>query len=681
IYNRELFEARTIARLGEHLERLLQAVLAMPDAPLYALPMLSEAERHHVLHALNATAQDYPHEACLHELIEARVTQHPDAMALVCEGSALSYRELDAQANQLAHYLRAHGVGPDCLVGLCVERSLAMVVGILGILKAGGAYVPLDPSYPSDRLAYMLEDSAPAVLLTQAGLQERLPAMVVPALRLDADADILAAYPTTRLAKADLGLRADDLAYVIYTSGSTGKPKGVQVTHRNIVNYAWGIVHRFGFDREMAYASVSTIAADLGNTVVFGALVTGGRLHLLSQQCSTDALAFQQYMVRCGIDVLKITPSHFLALSDGGNVDAAFPRQHLIFGGEASRQHWIDELNARATGCKIHNHYGPTETTVGVLTCTSGQHWGGGLTFPLGRPLPNIQAYVLDEHLKPVPMGAPGELYIGGAGVSRGYLHRPELTNERFIAHPFENNPDARLYRAGDMVRYLPDGHLAFLGRADRQLKIRGFRIEPGEIEAALMEGSSLKDAVIVPFEASGGDLQLVAYVVPDGAAQDEAMTVESIRRHAMSVLPSHMVPSAFVVMTALPLTANGKLDQAALPQPEAVTSIDAYVAPSDDIERSICEIWRDVLGVDRVGVRDNFFSLGGHSLLAMRILSALRQQFSLDEHALSLPVLFGHQDVESLARFIKADQQKIHLRKNIDALEMSAPDMQEGYV
>jgi amino acid adenylation domain-containing protein len=680
-YNSELFDAATIARLGEHLVTLLQSVTTMAEAPLHALPMLSDAERHHLLHTLNATARDYPRDVCLHELIEAQVARNPEAIALVYEEDALTYRELDAQANRLAHYLRTHGVGPDRRVGLCVERSLAMVIGILGILKAGGAYVPLDPSYPADRLAYMLEDSAPVVVVSQSNVQDRMPAGL-PVLRLDVDADVLSSYPDTSLSKQDLGLGADHLAYVIYTSGSTGKSKGVQITHQNVVNYVYGVADRFGFTHDMSYASVSTIAADLGNTVVFGSLAMGGCLHLLSQHCATDASAFNHYLHRHGIDVLKITPSHFLALRESGDPYAAFPRRHLILGGEASRQSWIDELTALHPACKIHNHYGPTETTIGVLTYTEGQQTDKNMTLPLGRPLQNIRVYILDEGLQLVPAGAPGELYIGGLGVSRGYLNRPALTEERFIPNPFDQAPEARLYRTGDLVRYLPGGNIAFLGRVDRQLKIRGFRIEPGEIETALIGDPDVKEAVVLPYEGPNSDVQLVAYVVPvDYAPQDDTMTRERLRRHAMSVLPGHMVPSAFVLMAALPLTANGKIDQAALPPPSTAVSMDEYVEPRDDVERSICDIWCDILGADRIGVRDNFFSLGGHSLLAMRILSALRQQFSLDDRTLPLPVLFEHQDVESLARFIQTTHQHTNLRKKIEALEMHAHDLQDGYV
>jgi amino acid adenylation domain-containing protein/FkbM family methyltransferase len=455
---------------------------------------------------------------CLHQLIERQAARTPDQVALVFEQQRLTYRELNARADRVARRLQELQVGPDVLVGLLVERSWEMVVGLLGILKAGAAYVPIDAAYPPGRVAFMLTDAKVAAVLTQRSLLANVSIDAARVVCLDA----FDWTSSDGAAPNDARVQPEHLAYVIYTSGSTGRPKGVCVEHRNIVNYVLGVAERLRLEPGMHHATVSTIAADLGNTVIFPALATGGCLHVIAQERVESQALLAEYFSRERIDVLKIVPSHLAALQAGKNPERVLPRQRLILGGEASRRDWIEQLRAMAPSCEIYNHYGPTETTVGVLT----YHVGSELpetksgTLPLGRPLPNSRAYVLDGAGQPVPFGEQGELYIGGAGVARGYLNRPDLTAERFVPDPFSPHPGGRLYRSGDLVRALPDEQIEFCGRMDDQVKLHGYRIELGEIEAALREQAGVRDAVVLARENDAGSKHLVAYLVPKQARQ-----------------------------------------------------------------------------------------------------------------------------------------------------------------
>ncbi|HET6364286.1 MAG TPA: amino acid adenylation domain-containing protein [Nitrospirota bacterium] len=486
------------------------------DKCVAEIPILTESERHQLLVAWNATETDHSRGKCIHELFEEQVERTPDAIALSYEGEGLTYSELNRRANQLAHYLRKLGVGPEVLVGICMERSLEMVVGLLGILKAGGAYVPMDTDFPAERLAYLVEDARVPVVLTQQKLAAILTGIGTKVVCLDA--------PGHRRSETEMpdtnperGATAGNLVYVIYTSGSTGRPKGVAVEHRQLVNYVSGICERMAFGPGWNFAMVSTIAADLGITVVFPSWYTGGCLHVISRERASDPAALADYFERHRIDCLKIVPSHLAALLTGPHPHKLIPRHRLILGGEASRCDWVESLHRLAPDCTIFNHYGPTETTVGVLTYKVGAMPPGSAsaTLPLGRPLPNTQVYILDGQQEPVPVGAPGELYISGDGVARGYWNRPELTAERFVAHRFRAEQGARMYRTGDRARYLPDGNIEFLGRIDQQVKIRGFRVELGEIEADLRDCPRVREAAVVAREDSSGNRQLVAYVVP----------------------------------------------------------------------------------------------------------------------------------------------------------------------
>ena len=459
-----------------------------------------------------------PVNLCLHDLIAAQVGRTPDQPAVVFERQRLTYRELENRAQRLAAHLRGLGVGPEARVGLFVERSLEMIVGMLAILKAGAAYVPVDPAYPQERIAFMLADAGITALLTQTSLQGSLPVVAAPLVRLDSF-DWTTANDGM---PAHAGVEPGNLAYVIYTSGSTGRPKGVCIEHRSIVSYVLSVAERLRFAPGMNHATVSTIAADLGNTVVFPALATGGCLHVISQERAENPAMLAEYFDREGIDVLKIVPSHLAALQTGHHPERVMPRGRLILGGEPSRVEWIDRLRALSPGCEIHNHYGPTETTVGVLTYQVGSEVPStpSGTLPLGRPLPNARVHVLDERRQPVPAGEQGELYIGGTGVARGYLNRPDLTAEKFLPDPFSPEEGGRLYRTGDRASYLPDGTIEFCGRLDDQVKIHGYRIELGEIETTLREQSGVRDAVVRACDDASGGKQLVAYVVPKWAKQ-----------------------------------------------------------------------------------------------------------------------------------------------------------------
>jgi amino acid adenylation domain-containing protein len=553
---------------------------------------------------------------CLHRLIEAQGRLAPDSPAVVFENVKLTYAELDRRANRLAAHLASLGVGPDATVGLFVERSAEMIVGILAILKAGGAYVPIDPAYPAERVAYMLSDSGAVAVLTHASLAGRLPAKGPQAVQVDT----FDWHGTEKTEPFAADVQPHHLAYVIYTSGSTGQPKGVCIEHRNIVNYVHGVIERLRLEPGMSYATVSTIAADLGNTVIFPALATGGCLHVISQPRAENGGLLAEYFRRENIDVLKIVPSHFAAL----NPEGVMPRKRLILGGEASRLDWVERLRAAAPGCEIFNHYGPTETTVGVLTFHAGaQPIEGATTLPLGKPLPGIEVKLVDD-----------EICIGGAGVARGYLNRPALTAEKFAGG---------FYRTGDRGRLLPDGSIEFRGRVDHQVKLHGYRVELGEIEAALRSHGAVRDAVVLLRED-----HLVAYVAPAHADQ------QALREHLKTRLPPYMVPSVFVRLEKLPLTANGKIDRqglAGIALEKNETPVGAASAPRTETEQALAAIWAELLQVPEVGIHDDVFDLGAHSLMAMKALTQIRERFNV---SLSLRNLFEHPSVAALAEAVE---------------------------
>jgi amino acid adenylation domain-containing protein len=644
-FNADLFDATTVERMLRQLSTLLVAMPKALEKKVREIGILPDDERARLLTAWNPAAAAAPEDACLHDLFEAQVDRTPDALALVAGGSRLTYAELDRRANQLAHHLRTLGVGAESVVGLCLGRGAEIIVGLLGILKAGGAYVPLEPGYPAARIAQILGEAGAKIVVTQAALAASMPAFVQ-AILVDAEAARLAAELSERL---ETETSSSNLAYVLFTSGSTGKPKGVAVEHRQLVNYTLGVGERLGLPAGASYAHVSTFAADLGNTVLFPPLVTGGVLHVIAEELTTDPDALGAYFAREGIDCLKIVPSHLAALLAAAQPGRVLPRTLLVLGGEASRWELIDRLARLAPSLRVLNHYGPTETTVGVLTyaVTSGDRPATAIV-PLGKPLPNNRVHVLDARMEPTPTGVPGEVYIGGAQVARGYLDQPELTRERFVADPF--TPGARLYKTGDRARYLPDGNLVFLGRVDFQVKIRGFRIELGEVEAALAAHPGVQEAVVLALD-DGDTKRLAAFVVKASGA--EAPSSEALAAFVAERLPEAMVPASITLLDALPLSSNGKIDRRALATIETPREVAGeYAAPRTPTEEVLASIWADVFARPRVGTDERFSDLGGHSLLAIQIVARAREAFQAE---IPLRTIFEHPTIGALAATVDA--------------------------
>jgi amino acid adenylation domain-containing protein len=633
-------------RIAEHFATLLASAVAVPDAAVSQLELTTELERERLVHELNQTQAAAP-ALCIHELFEQQVSRTPERCAVLDGSDRLTYRELNAQANGVARRLRELGVGRGDAVALCMHRSIRMMVGLIGILKAGGAYVPLNYEHPHTRLVHQLGEAEVKVLVTDADLVDALPPFDGAVLTVDGDP---AAEDETN---PECSNDPDDLVYVMYTSGSTGLPKGVAVTHRNLTNYATAIAARLGVedaaeDDGLQFAVVSAISTDLGNTAIFTPLVAGGSIHLIAPDVSLDADRFESYATANRIDVLKITPSHLsslLATSEGPSV---LPHRWLVAGGEALPWQLVEQAHARRPGLRILNHYGPTETTVGCCTFEIGGEVSAAspATVPIGRPIANTCAYIVDTRSSPVPVGVPAELWIGGAGVARGYVNRPDETAQRFVPDPFR--PGGHVYRTGDLARYLPDGDIEFLGRIDQQVKIRGFRVEPGEVEAALARHPSVRQAAVVAREDGNRDPRLVAYFV----ASTEPST-EELHTFLAEVLPDFMIPSTYVGLDAMPLTPSGKIDRQALPDPTAVEAArkERYVAPRDEVEEELARIWSELLGVEPVGVFDDFFELGGHSLLATQVIMRARRAFG----DVPLQAMFIAPTVAGLAEAIRA--------------------------
>jgi len=636
-YRRDVFEPATIERLIGHFHRLLQDAVARPDHPWRQLSLWSPEARERALRQWNDTARDLPAET-LHGLFERWAAETPHAPAIVHRGQVLSYGRLNARANRLARLLRDRGAGAESRVAILLERSADLAAAMLAALKAGAAYTPLDPDFPDERLALILRDAGVAAVLSDATLAQRLPAEGPPAALIES-------IPFQDDAEApDAPVDGANLAYVIYTSGSTGRPKGVAISHRAAVNYRHGVFASLDLTPGMSFALVSTPAADLGLTGFLGALTGGGCLHVLTREEATDAARFQDYLASHAIDGLKITPSHLAALGADGLSAKALPRRRLILGGEAVPAPWASALARQSTQRRVFNHYGPTEATVGMLTRRiAPEEPLVAATPPLGLPIANMTAHVLEPGGDPAPLGAPGELFIGGAGLARGYWSRPDLTAVSFTPDPFSETPGARLYRSGDLVRRRADGAIEFLGRVDFQIKLRGFRVEPGEIEAALRLQDGVRDAAVMLRELAPGRPALVAYLT--GA---ETLDVKTLRNGLAARLPSQMVPEAFVILERLPLTPNGKLDRKALPLPETGPDTAEYEAPRTPEEEILAQIWAELLGLERVGVHDHFFELGGHSLLATRVVARIRAALEVE---LPIRALFETPALADLAR------------------------------
>lgn len=635
-YKTHLFEAATIQRMLGHWQTLLEGLVARPGQNILEVPLLTGAEQERLLVTWNATQADYPAQQCMHHVFELQADQRPDAVALVHGDAHLTYSELDRRANQLAHYLCAQGVGPEVLVGLCLDKSLEMIIGLLGVLKAGGAYVPLDPTYPRERLAFMLEDASVAVVLTSASLLPVLRGSQTHLVCLDRDWPTIADFSPSRPSS---GITADNLAYVIYTSGSTGKPKGAMIRHLGVCNLTRAQMLRLHLSPEDHVLQFSSLNFDVSLWETIMTVSAGATLYLATPEALRSGPGLTEQLQREQISTITLTPSVLATLSP-----RALPAlQKVITAGEACTAELVSTWTADR---HFFDAYGPTEITACAVLAT---YTADDKKPCIGRPLTNTQVYVLDHNMQPVPVGIPGELYIGGDGVGRGYLNRPELTAERFVPDPFGGKLGARLYKTDDLVRYLPTGSLEFLGRLDHQIKLRGFRIEPGEIEAALGQHTAVRECVVLVREDRPSDKKLVAYVV---ARENEVLTTSELRRYLQTKLPDYMVPAAFVFVESIPLNPSGKVDRQALPEPQAVRPNleTTYAAPQTVLERAIATIWQEALRIETVGIHDNFFDLGGHSLLIVQVHSKLKETLGRD---IAVVDLFKYPTISALAAYL----------------------------
>ena len=641
-YNTHLFDQTTIERMLGHWEVLLSSILSDPDRRISELSLLSESERQ-LLCEWNSTEREF-YPGCVHECFEQQAATTPDRIAVTYGHQALSYAELNARANQLANYLRKHGVGPGVLAGLLVQRSVEMLVGLLGILKAGGAYVPLDPAYPKERIGFILEDAKAPVLLIQESLLSSLPKSTARMVCLDSDWKAIARESHQNLAPA---ANSADLAYVIYTSGSTGQPKGVQVEHRNLVNFLTSMQREPGIRAEDTLLAVTTLSFDIAGLELFLPLVMGAQVVIASRQEASDANKLLALLQHSKASVMQATPVTWRMLIEAGWTGS--PELKVLCGGEALPADLAAQLLPRCA--ELWNMYGPTETTIwsSVYRVTSGR-----TTVPIGRPIANTTFHILDAHLQPVPAGVAGELFIGGEGVVRGYLNRSQLSANKFIADPFSSRAGARLYRTGDLAKRLPDGNVQCLGRTDFQVKLRGFRIELGEIETTLTGHPAIQQAVVILREDVPGEKRLVAYVALRPGLD---VSLAALRAHLQFSVPEYMLPSSFVFLSALPLTPNGKINRNALPKPEHHDTADPSqrMAPLDDVEFLLYKIWTKLLGTEAIGVQDNFFNVGGHSLLAVRMV---REVQKLTGKNLPLSLLFKGATIEQLAELIQRGEE-----------------------
>lgn len=638
-YATDVLDPSSARRILDHYRTLMAGALAAPDRPLTELPLLSAAERD-MIAALNGEPADVP-EGAFHQLFEAQADKAPGAIAVRSQQASLTYGELNRLANQMAHLLRESGVGPEVTAGICMDRSVELVVAVLGVLKAGGAYVPVDPRDPDERRAGILRDARAGTVVTSG--TAALPGHRV--IELDATWAALAGRPVENVPTP--ASAASNAAYLLYTSGSTGRPKGVVVENRQLVGYIYSVMRRLGIDGPLRYAMVQPLTVDSSVTALFPPLCTGGEVHVVSRECALDAAKLADWVQTHSVDFLKIAPSHLRALQASPRFADLLPGRYLVIGGEASDWRWMSSLQRLVPQCRVINHYGPTETTVGVLTLAVADHpdaqWG---VTPLGVPLPGTRAHVVDESGREVPVGVTGELLIGGVNLARGYHGRHDLTAAAFVPDSLGDGCGERLYRTGDVVRRLGDGSIEFLGRRDDQVKVRGFRVALGEIEAALNGHGEVRGAVAVVREDVPGDRRVVAYVAPRSPG---AFDTEGLERHLRERLSPHMIPQAVVVLDELPLSAHGKIDRSALPAP-ASGSDRPSLPPQNELERLVAEIWTELLPGTSVGMEQNFFDIGGHSLLLVALQHKVQAVTGRDVELLDL---FRHTSVRAQAAFL----------------------------
>ncbi|MGB3401304.1 MAG: amino acid adenylation domain-containing protein [Microcoleaceae cyanobacterium] len=679
-YNSDILQAKTVENMAQHFQNLLIAIAENPQLPIGQLPLLNQVDKQQILREWNQTQTDYDLSKCLHQLVEKQVEKTPDSIALNFEGKTLTYRQLNQRANQLAHYLIKLGVTPDTLVGICVERSLEMVIGLLGILKAGGAYVPIDPNYPQDRISYLLDNSQVTILLTQNQLLPTLPEYNELTVCLDSDWDKI----TTESDKNPrVELTSNHLIYVIYTSGSTGKPKGTLNTHKGVVNRILWMQDEYQLTQNDKVLQKTPFSFDVSGWEFWWPLMTGAQLIIAKPEGHKDPNYLAELINQQQITTLHFVPSMLQIFLEYAEVKSCQSLRQVFCSGEALsvalQNRFFEYFEA-----ELHNLYGPTEAAIDVTfwRCQPGVEQ---FTVPIGRPVANTQTYILNSDLQPVPIGVAGELYIGGVQLARGYLNRPELTAERFIQNPFippqspipplspippqsplskggkeskggkgskgGNQPHSRLYKTGDLARYRPDGNIEYLGRLDHQVKIRGNRIELGEIESVLREYPGVQDSLVLAKEYQSDDKRLVAYLV----TQETQLSLDHIRSLIKNKLPDYMMPSAFVLLSEFPLTPNGKVNRKALPEPDfsTIQVSDNFVAPRNSIEQQLAEIFCSLLQMNSVSIKESFFELGGHSLLAIRLMGKIQQQFN---QQLPLSTLFTNRTIEELANVIQQD-------------------------
>lgn len=641
-YDSNLFCAEDIEGLAEQFHKLLESAVNNPEAAISELEILSDRTRHQLLVEFNQTQADYPQAKCIHHLFEEQAERTPNNIAVTFSDKKLTYRELNARANQMAHYLQKFGVGKEVLVGICVERSLEMIVGILGILKAGGAYIPLDPNYPSERLAFILEDTKTPVLLTQQRLLSGLPAHKAQTICLDTAWEIIAQESQENL---PLKTHSENLAYVIYTSGSTGKPKGVQIAHRHLVN---STTARITYYQEpvSSFLLLSSFAFDSSVAGLFWTLCSGGILCLPQEGLQLNIPKLLELIVENHVSHLLSLPSLYTILLDEAKPEQLISLCTVIVAGESCPAELVQRHHQLPSKPSLFNEYGPTEGTVwsSVYHCRSQQTKG---QVSIGQPIANTQIYLLNSHLQPVPIGVIGEVYISGDGLARGYLNQAALTSEKFIPNPFSDRPGMRLYKTGDLARYLSDRNIEFLGRLDQQVKIRGYRIELGEIEAVLDQHPEVREVVVIAQKQELQDMRLVAYLV---ANQQPVSLISELRRYLLDQLPEYMVPSAFVLLKEMPLLPNGKVDRRVLPDQPQLNLEENFVAPETELEQTIAIIWQEVLHVEKVGINHNFFDLGGHSLLMVQVHSKLYQTLNKD---ISIVEMFQYPTISTLAKHL----------------------------
>ncbi|MGO8754240.1 MAG: non-ribosomal peptide synthetase [Gallionellaceae bacterium] len=653
-YSTDLFDASTIARMVLHFQTLLGGIAENPQARLSELPLLTDAERRQLLVEWNSTARDYPRNLCIHHLFEAQVARTPDAVALAHEGQQLSYAELNARANRLAHALIAQGVTADEPVAIALERSPAMIVALLAILKAGGAYIPLDPDYPDERLTFMLEDSGARILITLEILRQRMSQNVKHIFCLDTET-FIAEQPELN---PERPVAPEHLAYIIYTSGSTGKPKGVAMPHAPLCNLiAWQLQNTPGIRANTL--QYTTLSFDVSFQEIFSTFAAGGCLFLIENDVRRDGLALLRLIQAQKIERLFMPYVALANLSEMAAQSGFIPNtlRCVFTAGEQLRITPAITHLFEKTGASLHNHYGPTESHVVTSydLCKDVTSWPA--LPPIGRPIANVQLYILDHHLQPVPVGIPGELHIGGACLARGYLNRPELTAEKFIANPFGDEPDARLYKTGDRVRYLPDGNIEFLGRLDQQVKIRGFRIEPGEIEATLLQHPAVLNAVAQARDANSGGKILAAFIAKK---QEASLTLQELRDFLGQRLPAHLIPGRIFLVNKLPVNANGKVDRVALmntPLPNNATQA-GHQPAYNALQATLLQIWSGLLEIEEIGINDNFFELGGDSYGAVTMLYRVEK---LTKWSVPLATIYNNPTVESLAQAMLEHKGEYH--------------------